>query len=320
MSPEAAALCARWLAESGRRAEAVLIEIEGLLPPLDYLAAIEHLAVLRPADAGALRARHARRLLLRRPIRRFLLVSHGPAVSLYTGVGPRSDKTLVTMFTGAASRPGTWMPVFLNAFDDRRHDVLVLRDRSGRHFRTGCTGLAESLPDLVHGVSEVFGAGGYSRQVSLGVSRGAAAALGYGRLAGCERAVAIGALPRSDPARLLMGIALPPAFDPLCDCLSGSPLRGIYVHGEHNLADTDHARGLLAQFGGLRLVVRGTAEHGIVQVCAVTESLSRLVRRVIDGPSPPAPPASPERERFHLTPRILYRTRLGRFAMGLREP
>lgn len=318
VSPVIEACCARWVEETGRRAEAVLVEIEGLLPPRDYLAALDRFAEVRPAEAEALRARHARRLLLRRPIRRFALIDHGPAVSLYTSGGPRANKTLVTVFTGAASRPGTWMPVFLNAFDDRQHDVLVLRDRSGRHFRTGCTGFADSLPELVDRVADVFGAPGYARQVAFGVSRGAAAALGYGRLAGCERAVAVGALPRSDPARLLMGIAMPAAFDPLCDCLSERPVRGIYVHAEGNVADAAFAGDLLAQFGGLRLSVPGTTEHGIVQVCAVTESLRRLLRRVLDARPPPAPPEPAAFRHFHLTPRILHRTRLGRAALGLR--
>jgi hypothetical protein len=309
LSPWALGLCDRYLGASGRGAEAALIEMETTLPPAEYLAAIRHVARARPdARADLLSRRPVERLLFRRsigPLRLpparpapFALAEHGAGYGFYRGPGAPKTKTHLTLFTGAATRPGTWTPVFLQALHARRVDVLMLRDRSAGHFRGGCAGLAESLPGLVAAIGTRVGEARYARHIAMGVSRGGSAALGFARLACCERAIAFGALPRSDPLRLLAGQAMPPAFDPLCACLEDRPLHCCLIHAEGNAADREHARTLTTLFGGTRLSVAGTSDHGIVHHVSAAGALPRLLRLAIDGPRPPAPDGPPQNVRF----------------------
>jgi hypothetical protein len=309
LSTWALGLCDRYLGATGRSAEATLIEMETILPPAEYLAAMEVIARARPdARAGLFARRPVERLLYRRrigPLRLpsariapFRLTEHDQGFSFYRGRDAPEAKTHLTVFTGAATRPGTWTPVFLQALDARRVDVLMLRDRSGRHFRSGCAGLAATLPDLVRMIGRRVGAAGYGRHVALGVSRGGSAALGFARLAGCERAVAFGALPRSDPLRLLAGQAMPAAFDPLCACLEDRPLHACLIHGEANAADSAHARMLTALFGGTRLSVAGVADHGVLHHVSATGALPRLLGLAIDGPRMPDPGIPAREARF----------------------
>jgi hypothetical protein len=300
LSATARALCGRWLGATGRTAEAALVEMESLLPPADYMAALQALAEARPEARDPLMARRAAERLAGQTLQPFRLAEQGAAHSHYAAPGASQGRTLVTLLTGAASRPGTWTPVFLQALDARRVEVLMLRDRTGRHFRTGCSGLAGTLPGLVAAVDRRFWAGGYARHVVMGVSRGGHAALGFGQLVRAERAIAFGATPRSDPLRLLAGQAMPPAFDPLCACLT-SPVPIIAIHGEGNAEDAAHARMVTALYGGTRLVVRGLADHGIVHHVSAIGQLPELLRMALDMPTdrpeaafPPDPaPARP---------------------------
>jgi hypothetical protein len=254
--------------------------MESLLPPAEYMAALGLLAGTRPEAHVA--ERRAVERLAGKTLQPFRLADHGPGHSHYAAPGGGEGRTLVTVLTGAASRPGTWTPVFLQALDARQVDVLMLRDRTGRHFRTGCPGLAGTLPDLVAAVETRFRAGGYARHVALGVSRGGHAALGFGQLVGAERAIAFGATPRSDPLRLLAGQAMPPAYDPLCACLPSLPVPIIAIHGEDNAEDAAHARRVTGLYGGTRIVVRGLSDHGIVHHVSATGKLPELLRMALD--------------------------------------
>jgi hypothetical protein len=295
LSPTALALCDRYLAARDRAAEAALIEMESRLPPADYVAAVGRLAAARPESRAALEGRRAAQRLAGAKLEPFRLVEDADGFSHYAAPGPSRGRTHLTVFTGAARRPGTWTPVFLQAIDASRVEVLILRERAGRHFRSGCPGLADSLPGLVAAVAERVRAGGYARHVAMGVSRGGGVALGFGRLAGCERAIAFGALPRSDPLRLLAGQPMPPAFDPLCDCLShlAAPLCAVFAEG--NAPDAAHADMLTALYGGTRLKVPELSDHGVVHHVSATGCLPELMRVVLDGPCPPGP-GTPARE------------------------
>jgi hypothetical protein len=309
LSAWALGLCDRYLGASGRSAEAALIEMETILPPAEYLAAIELIACARPdARADLFARRPVERLLFRRrigPLRLprqriapFKLIEHEEGFGFYRGPGAPKTKTYLTLFTGAATRPGTWTPVFLQTLDARRVDVLMLRDRSGRHFRNGCPGLAATLPELVTAIDRRVRETGYRRHVALGVSRGGSAALGFARLAGCERAIAFGALPRSDPLRLLAGQAMPPAFDPLCACLQDRPLHACLIHADGNLDDSAHARVLTKLFGGRRLAIEGATDHGVLHHVSAAGALPRLLSLALDGPRPPGPGAPAQEELF----------------------
>jgi hypothetical protein len=265
-------------------AEAALVEMESLLPPADYMAALRSLADARPEARDALMARRAAERLAGQTLRPFELAEQGAAHSHYAAPGPSRGRTLATLLTGAASRPGTWTPVFLQALDAEGVEVLMLRDPTGRHFRTGCLGLAGTLPDLVAAVDRRFRSGGYARHVVLGVSRGGHAALGFGQLARAERAIAFGATPRSDALRLLARQPMPPAFDPLCACLT-APVPIVAIHGEENAEDAAHARTVTALYGGTRIVVRGLADHGIVHHVSATGRLPELLRMALDMPT-----------------------------------
>lgn len=295
LSPTAQALCDRYLAARDRAAEAALVEMESRLPPRDYVAALARLADARPEARTALEGRRAAERLAGARLEPFRLVEDAEGFSHYAATGPSQGRTHLTVFAGAASRPGTWTPVFLQAIDARRVEVLILRDRSGGHFRAGCPGLADSLPGLVAAIDARVRAGGYARHIAMGVSRGGGAALGFGRLAGCERAIAFGALPRSDPLRLLAGQPMPPAFDPLCDCLSdlATPLFAVFAGG--NAPDAAHAETLTTLYGGTRLKVPDLSDHGVVHHVSAMGRLPELMRAVLDGPRPPGPGA-PARE------------------------
>ena len=284
LSATALGLCDRWLGAKGRAAEAALVEMESLLPPADYMAALDRLAAARPEARADLVARRAAERLSGQTLAAFRLAEQGPGHSHYAAPGAASGRTLVTLLTGAASRPGTWTPVFLQALDARQVEVLMLRDRTGRHFRNGCPGLAETLPGLVDKIDARFRGGGYARHVVLGVSRGGHAALGVGQLARAERAIAFGATPRSDPLRLLAGEPMPPAYDPLCACLT-SPVPIIAIHGEANAQDASHARMVTSLYGGTRLAVRGLADHGIIHHVSATGRLPALLRMALDMPT-----------------------------------
>jgi hypothetical protein len=301
LSATARDLCARWPGARGRPAEAVLVEMESLLPPAEYMAALRSLADARPDARGPLMARRAAERLAGQTLQPFRFTEEGAAYSHYAAPGEDRGRTLVTVLTGAAGRPGTWTPVFLQALDAQRVEVLMLRDRTGRHFRTGCPGLAGTLPDLVAAVDARFRSGGYARHVVLGVSRGGHAALGFGQLARAERAIAFGATPRSDPLRLLAGQPMPPAYDPLCACLT-SPVPIIAIHGEENAEDAAHARLVTALHGGTRLVVRGLADHGIIHHVSATGRLPELLGMALEMaagapeavfPPDPAPARAP---------------------------
>ncbi|MGI1663769.1 hypothetical protein ACRDNQ_16140 [Palleronia sp. KMU-117] len=318
LSPTAAALCDRYLAARDRAAEAALLEMESRLPPADYLTALACLADARPEARAALEGRRAAERLAGMALQPFRLTEDAADHSHYAAPGPSRGRTHLTVFAGAASRPGTWTPVFLQALDARRVEVLILRDRTGRHFRAGCPGLADGLPELVAAVGARVRAGGYARHVAMGVSRGGGAALGFGRLAGCERAIAFGALPRSDPLRLLAGQPMPPAFDPLCECLShlAAPLCAVFAEG--NAPDAAHAAMLTALYGGTRLKVPDLSDHGVVHHVSAIGRLPELMRAVLDDPLPPGPGARPREVTFGVPEPRGWRQWLARQVSGTR--
>lgn len=285
-----AALAAALRVARGKRAEALLHELERVLTPAEYLDLANGLAREGHPLAAALAARPVRADLLRsgRPPEPYRRENLGEEALVFRGPGPAAGKTLVIAFSGMRGRLGIPTASLLQRLDARRHDLLLLQDGARLQYRTGCRGLAVDLPGLVAAIDARVGARGYARRVAIGYSIGALPAAQYGVLAGVERIVAVGARPRDDALRLVQRQAVPTAFDPLCACLAHWPRQLMFVHAEHHAVDGACAARLAAASGGVALAVRGLDSHGLIDALRVLGALDDFLAATLHGPMPAA--------------------------------
>lgn len=184
-----------------------------------------------------------------------------PAAVLYEGTGGKSGRRLLVIFAG---RLGRMMPValFLQALQADQWDVLVLRDASGVHFQNGCPELADSFPALAGQIKTMGNA--YGGLAALGISMGGFCATRLALLIGPFRAVSVGGRPTTDAAQLLGGLALPPAFDPICACLPPANRPHLaFVCAQGQALDLASARNAADLTGGQVMALPG-ASHGVL--------------------------------------------------------
>ncbi len=308
----------------GRRFEHGLVLAETLLPARDYLGLIDALGAERIDQRDALRGRPLVRQLSRLgPPAAWALRELAPTAHCYSAGGSPGAKTLLVCFTGTTDRLNLPIAAFLAGLDPRRFDLVALKDPDRNNYRTGCRGYAPDLPTLVRRIAGEFDPQGYSRHVALGTSRGGGAALEYGRLAGCERAAALGARPRADALRALAGDRPPTAFEALCACMPPGPCRLLLVHADRYAQDAAFARMRQAATGAVRIAVRGQDGHNVLLPLWLSGDLPRFLRMVIDAPLPEGRDGAPATigfgERPAVAARRIARAARSRVARGLRR-
>ncbi len=325
----AARLLQSCLAARGRRFEHGLMLAETLLPARDYLGLIEALCAERPAERDALRGRPLVAQLSRLgppassaapSAAPWALRELAPTAHVYSAGGAPGRKRLLVCFTGTADRPNLPIAAFLSALDPAGFDVVALKDPDRNNFRSGCRGYAPDLLALVRRIARDLDPEAYAGHVALGFSRGAGAALEYGRLAQCDRAAALGARPRADALRALAGDRPPTAFDALCVCMPRGRCRLALIHADRNQQDAAFAIMRQAQTGAARIVVRGQESHTVLQPLWLSGDLPRFLRLALEAPLPEGRAGAPATVVFGERPSVTAR-RIVRAAQGrLRAP
>lgn len=201
-----------------------------------------------------------RELWTARAIQPFRAHSMAEGAILYSGKG-RHRRSLRVAFTGRASRMMLPLAAFLQCVPARDWDVLLLADRTYQHYRFGCGSFATSFPGIVAAVQRMSGE--YARVMAMGTSMGGLPAARFGLQTG-RPAVAFGARPPSDIARLFGRRAAPPAFDPFCACLPQRARDLIFVHSAGHADDSATARRIAERAGGASLSVDGCDGHAVL--------------------------------------------------------
>jgi hypothetical protein len=207
-------------------------------------------------------------------------------VMLYSDGSAPQGKALLLCFGGLGGRLGLPLSVLLQWIDAKRFDVVTLRDPSQSRFRLGAGTFAPDFGTLIRNIRDTFAPQRYARVIALGNSMGGNPAVHYAVLAGAERAISIGAQLSSDPLRLILGIAVPTAFDPLCDCLQHRPLRGIWLYGEAMQQDLQGGEDLFRRAGGQRLVIPGFDDHNALGLFWTNGELDRMLALLLDSNLP----------------------------------
>ena len=176
--------------------------------------------------------------------------------------GVQRDRNLVVAFCGNAGRLMIPAFVFLQAFDARVWNILLVRKQpSATSYLQGAKGIADNFPGIVrHLVAKVHPAQ-YRRIVTVGTSAGGFFAVWTAALLGAERAIAVGGcLPR----------ALPDLTE-IKPALTDIDLRMVYS-GDF---PRDHERALAMQslLGGQLVPVTGIAQHNVLAALMIEGKL-----------------------------------------------
>jgi hypothetical protein len=102
----------------------------------------------------------------------FLRRPHSQHMSLYTYEGDCKHKTLVVCFTGLAQRMMMPLAPFLQSFDAKSTDILLLRYPKGKGFRYGLEGLSDSFEGTIDALHAMLSSRPYAKTVAIGVSGG----------------------------------------------------------------------------------------------------------------------------------------------------
>ncbi len=174
---------------------------------------------------------------------------------LFESEGRVAAKVLLVIFTGSVGRVMMPIPQFLDALPPVPIDVLLLRNDSERHYRSGVVGFGSSLWRTALAVKSRFVSKGYRRVIVLGTSSGGLPALCVANQIGADLGIAVGGRFPYDLFRLkeLRGFGAT-GFGPMCDCMfSGNvPMKAFFDHAhEDDKFDAQHAARIIP---GLRLV------------------------------------------------------------------
>lgn len=252
----------RFLAGEGRP-KALLTQLSYILAPQEYLdlaaqarraGQAERAALMLDSDVGRDLAGQARLSPYRR-------VELSADATLYRADSGQPRGHLLIGFCGAVNRMMLPTPIFLQYTDDRRFDVLLLRDPARSHFRLGCAGFGGSFVELVAELRRRFA--DYPTISAMGASMGGLAAIRFGVMAGVP-AVSLGGRPPDDTNRIFARQGCAPAFDLLCDCLPRHPRPLAFVHSAGCVADRRAARAVAALTGGRAVPVPGVAQHNML--------------------------------------------------------
>jgi hypothetical protein len=113
-------------------------------------------------------------------------------VVLYSEKKYKTKKTLVVCFTGMARRMMVPLPVFLQLFDARYCDVLIVNYPKGIGYRWGIKGLGEDFVRSIVELGNRLPSEEYFRRVSIGVSGGGLPAVFCSMLLGFNAAISFG--------------------------------------------------------------------------------------------------------------------------------
>jgi hypothetical protein len=275
------------LPEARRRQRLIQREVqrlEGVLTPQEFLdRAAEEEAGGKADLASEMRASATMAFLSRQarlePFRRRVLAQEA---ALYEGEAASSERSLLVGFCGMADRLMLPLPMILQHLPARRWDVLLLTDSRRAHYRKGCLGFADSLPDLVRRVAAL--SDGYARCVALGTSMGGLAAVAVARLAAMERGISIGGRPPNPVLHLRSRDGALPAFDPLCACLPSSSGRFVFTYSGGHADDAVEARRYAPTVGGCDLPIPGLVGHNLLHALQEKGVLADFLDLVLDAP------------------------------------
>lgn len=99
---------------------------------------------------------------------------------LFSAGGRKKSKTLVVCFTGGAQRMMMHTPVFLQFFDAKACDILMIQYPRSPEFKGyyhGLSGMGNSLEDAFESLTKLIPTEPYAKTVSMGTSAGAVVAL-----------------------------------------------------------------------------------------------------------------------------------------------
>ena len=214
-------------------------------------------------------------------LEQFQPVEMGDGATLYRGAAATQGRGLLVALTGRMQRLSLPTPIFLQRVPAAEWDVLMLRDPLTMHFRLGSPGFADSLPGLAQRVKDM--ARSYRRTLLFGNSMGGLPAVQIALMAGDLRAVSVGAQPQSDIMRLFRVATCPPAYDPVCACLSPRRRDLMFYHAEGHADDSTLAGVLACKTGGVAVPVPGTSRHSTISELWQDGRLGAFIAAVLAG-------------------------------------
>lgn len=261
-----------------------LREMEATLAPVEFFTQIESARSLGETEfvkvaSRSLSVKDLRGFDRLEPYRAETL---SPGATLYRGATGAAGRRLLVIFTGRGHGVMLPLPCFLQRLPSGEWDVLVLRDRKLTHFRAGCDGLGDSFPELAAAVMQISRE--YISLSALGLSMGGMAAIQLSLASGGIRAVAIGARRPMDVARLFADAIPPPAFDPVCACVSGKVRHELlFVFAADHAVDRIEAEAAAELVGGRLLGVPGTGRHAILADLWQKGDLAAFLRDILSN-------------------------------------
>lgn len=229
------------------------IDLENVLTPLE-IANVARLANLPQTSVRWLeKIRDLCPELIHEP-KRFERRRLSDRITAYEGSDLEpAERDLLVAFGGNAERLMVPVSVFLQFFDPRNWDLVVIRKRKGSSYQSGLDGVAVDFPDLVRYIEIAAGAKRYRRVMTFGTSGGGCAAVTAAVLMQAGRGISIcGSLPKSNLHALPR---LPQG---------GGDFR--FVYGEGFARDHQSAIAMCNVFGGRLYPVPEVDGHGVLKV------------------------------------------------------
>jgi hypothetical protein len=192
-------------------------------------------------------------------------------------------KKLIVAFSGACLRLDMPLPSVLQSLPSKQVDVVLLRDRTMRHYLSGIGDYASDMVGIAAGIERDVRPGRYSDIYAYGTSMGGFAAVRYALFQRLRRAVAVGGRFPSHPRRLVKEPAhAMPAFDPLCDCVSrAAKTEFVAVRGEGYERDQWHSE-LLGHIRLVRHVAVPLPTHNVAYELAKSGRLAAFFADMFD--------------------------------------
>lgn len=259
-----------------RRARQKIHELEASLSPLQ----IERLI------RGGAREFRIGEVLKAQPAKRFKAHDLRDGGHLFEAIEPAD--TLLICLGDRVHRVMQPISVILQSLDERRHDVLFLKDPRRAHFDTGSPGWGETFGELIRSLRRFIRDRGYRSTVTMGGSMGGLPALRAGRLLQADRAISIGGRFAIHTARFRDRESEVEAFDPLCHCIA-SRCESIAVYRIGNEEDAVDAQRLARIIPSLTTLPMPGAQHNIVRDLFKLGRLDEFLAEMMDLSRPPDP-------------------------------
>jgi hypothetical protein len=248
------------------RRRAAILRLEDSSSPLELAALAAKLDFLNPEARRAFEELPVAQLLTREQPTGYLRTEIASSVTLYSDPNfPPVGKSLLLAFGAAGGGLSMGTTMFLQLVPSEKFDVVLLRDRSSKHYLAGLGDYADDFPSLVDRLVKDFHSQRYARVVCYGTSIGGVPALRCGLLLGGVRAISISGRFPWHIGRLLDGTGRAmPAFDLLCACKTSQPTDFVCVYGEDSKLDSAAVDHVERMFPVLRRPISGTADHNVL--------------------------------------------------------